>query len=346
MTSPPTAGPPPGASALVTGASGFTGSVLVRRLVERGVRVTAIARRGSKVDHLADLQVAWVRGEIDDADTVARAAADGTEYVFHLAAAYREARASRATCRRVHVDGTKRLASRAARLPGCKRFVHVSTVGVHGHIADPPADEEAPFRPDDDYQRTKAEAEQWLRAFARTEALPCTVVRPCAIYGPGDRRLWKLYRMAQGGVFPVLGAGRRLYHLIHVDDLVAALLRAAVHPAAAGETFIAGNPEWTTVEHMVQVIGGVLGRRVRIVRLPAAPFRLAAAACEALCRPFGIEPWLHRRRVAFFTKDRAFDTSKLRRVLGFTPGRGTDDGLAETARWYVEQGWLSGRTPG
>ena len=73
MTSPPPDGPSPGASALVTGASGFTGSVLVRRLVERGVRVTAIARRGSKVDHLADLQVAWVRGEIDAAATVARA---------------------------------------------------------------------------------------------------------------------------------------------------------------------------------------------------------------------------------------------------------------------------------
>ena len=92
---------------------------------------------------------------------------------------------------------------------------------------------------------------------------------------------------------------------------------------------------------MAHVIAGALGRRVRVVRLPAGPFRMAAAGCELACRPFGLDPPLHRRRVAFYTKDRAFDTSKLRQILGFTPERGTDAGLVETARWYVDQGWLA-----
>ena len=345
MTAESHAAPPAGASALVTGASGFTGSALVRRLVERGVRVTAIARPGSRLDHLADADVTWVRGEVDDAETIAAAAA-GAEYVFHLAAAYREARRSEADYRRVHVTSTERLAACVARRSGFRRFVHVSTIGVHGHIADPPADEHAPFRPDDDYQRTKAAAEEWLHEFAAAERLPYTVIRPCAIYGPGDRRLWKLFRLVQWGVFPLLGRGRGLYHLIHVEDLVTALMRAAVHPAAAGESFIAGNPEWTTLEHIARVIAGALGRRVRVVRLPAAPFTVAAAACEAACRPLGFEPPLHRRRVAFYTKDRAFDTSKLRRMLGFTPAHETDAGLIETARWYVDQGWLSASRSG
>lgn len=339
MTADPYAAPPAGATALVTGATGFTGSVLVRRLVERGVRVTAIARRGSRLDHLAAVDVTWVRGEVDDPETIG-AATVGVEYVFHLAAAYREARRSEADYRRVHVTSTERLAERVARRPGFRRFVHVSTIGVHGHIADPPADERAPFRPDDDYQRTKAAAEEWLHDFARAQSLPYTVIRPCAIYGPGDRRLWKLFRLVRWGVFPLLGSGRGLYHLIHVDDLVAALMRAAVHPAADGESFIAGNREWTTLEHMARVIAGALGRRVRVVRLPVRPFMMAAAACEAVCRPLGLEPPLHRRRVAFYTKDRAFDTSKLRQVLGFIPSHGTDEGLVEAARWYVDRGWL------
>lgn len=338
-------GPPPGSSALITGATGFTGSVLVRRLVERGVRVTAIARAESRLDDLADLDVAWVRGEVDD-PTVIDAATAKVDYVFHLAAAYREARRTTDDYWKVHVTSTERIAARVARRPGFKRFVHVSTVGVHGHVEDPPADEHAPFRPDDDYQRTKAAAEQWLHRFARAEGLPYTVIRPCAIYGPGDRRLGKLFRMAQWGVFPLLGWSRGLYHLVHVEDLVAVLMLAAIHPAAAGEAFIAGHSEWTTLERMARVIAGALGRRVRVFRLPVLPFQAAAAACEAACRPFGLEPPIHRRRVAFYTKDRAFDTSKLQRVLGFTPERSTDDGLIDTTHWYVDHGWLSARRCG
>ena len=345
MTADPGAGPRAGASALVTGATGFTGSLLTRRLVERGVRVKALARPGSAVGHLADLDVDWVRGEVDDEAAIA-AATRGAEYVFHLAAAYRAAGSPEAVYQRVHVTSTQRLAVQARLLPGFRRFVHVSTIGVHGHVSDPPADERTPFRPDDGYQRTKAAAERWLHEFGHAEGLPFTVIRPCAIYGPGDRRLWKLFRMAQWGVLPMLGWGRGLYHLIHVDDLVAALLRAAVHPAAAGEAFIAGNPEWTTLERMARVVAGALGRRVRVVRLPVTPFRLAAALCEAGCRPWGIEPPLHRRRVAFYTKDRAFDTAKLRGVLGFSPRYGNEDGLIDAVRWYVDHGWLSARPPG
>ena len=324
---------------LVTGATGFTGSLLTRRLVARGTRVTALARPGSRTAHLADVDVTWVRGEISEGALVAEAMR-GQQYVFHLAAAYRRAGLSEAEYRRVHVTSTMRLAEQAARVDGFRRFVHVSTVGVHGSIRDPPANELSPLRPGDAYQRTKAAAELWIRDFAAEEGLPCTILRPCGIYGPGDRRLWKLFRMAQLGVFPVIGRGRHLYHLIHVEDLVAALLLAAVHPSAVGESFIVGNGEWTTLEHAARVVASALGRRVRIVHLPVAPFVACAAACEAVCRPLGVEPPLHRRRVGFFTKDRAFDTSKLRRVLGFAPSRGNDEGLMTTTRWYVDHGWL------
>jgi nucleoside-diphosphate-sugar epimerase len=87
-------------------------------------------------------------------------------------------------------------------------------------------------------------------------------------------------------------------------------------------------------------VAGEFGRRVRIVRIPAGPFFVLADACEAICRPLGIEPPIYRRRVAFYTKDRAFDVRKMREVVGFTCRHSNEAGLAATARWYVEHGWL------
>lgn len=333
---------PRGVRVLVTGATGFTGSVLVRKLCERGAAVRAIARASSNRAGLQGLPVEWIEGNVYDPDTVARAVA-GVDIIFHVAAAYREAGITDETYRKVHVESTQLLARAARQVPGFRRFVHVSTVGVHGHIEHPPADEDYAFSPGDLYQETKAEAELWLREFGRQEGLPFTVIRPAAIYGPGDRRLLKIFKMATWPLFPVLGSRRgQLYHLIHVDDLTEIILLAGVHPAAVGEVFIAGDPAAMALADIVGIIGREYGRSIRPVRIPAWPFFRAAAVCEAVCRPFGWSPPIYRRRVAFFTKDRSFNTSKLRNRLGYVYRRTTEEGLRETARWYREQGWVRG----
>jgi nucleoside-diphosphate-sugar epimerase len=331
----------PGSRVLVTGATGFTGQVLVRRLVAGGAHVRAIARPSSTIGTLADVPVDWVRGDVFD-PVVVREACTGAQYIVHAAAAYRTAAVRDEVYGLVHVRSTQLLAEAASRTPGFRRLVHVSTIGVHGHIDRPPADERSPFAPGDPYQSTKAEAEQWLARAAPALGIDFAIVRPCAIYGPGDTRLLKVFRMASRGFFVVLGTGRTLYHLIHVEDLAAILERAAVHPAASGEAFIAGADVPIRMDDMARAIGRTLGRRVRIVRLPAAPVFLLAGACEALCRPLGIEPPLYRRRVAFYTKDRAFDTSKLRERLGYACRYSNDEGLAMTARWYAARGWTAG----
>lgn len=331
---------PPGTPVLVTGATGFTGSNLARKLAAAGVKVSAVARATSNLAPLRDLDIQWFRGDVFD-EQVMRAAMAGQQYVFHVAAAFREAKGSEQDYWNVHVRSTQLIAEEALRNPEFKRYVHVSTIGVHGHIAQPPATETYTFGPGDAYQRTKQEAEEWLNNFARARGLSATIIRPAAIYGPGDRRLLKLFRMALKPWFVLLGQGRCLYHLVHVDDLTNSMLVAATSPAAPGETFISGAAEGIGIADIARIVAEHFNRRFRVVRLPIGPFFLLADICEALCRPLGIEPPLHRRRVAFYSKDRLFDVSKMRTVLGYEPRHPNREGIIETADWYVSQGWLN-----
>lgn len=328
-----------GACVLVTGATGFTGSVLTRKLVVAGARVKAIARHSSDLSHLDDLDVEWFRGDVFDPETVSAAMKD-VEYVFHLATAYRQGGTDGEYFQKIHVESTMLLAQTALDNSDFKRFVHISTIGVHGHIEGKPADENHPFAPGDDYQRTKAEAELWIRDFASKKKLSLTVIRPTGIYGPGDKRLFKLFKMASKKYLPILGRGKCMYHLIHVDDLTNVMILAATHPKALGEVFICGNEEPITLIAIANIIADTLNNKLTVVRLPAWPFFIIGAICEILCRPFGIQPPIYRRRVAFFTKDRMFNTEKLRKVLGYTSKHSNRNGLAQTTQWYKKKGWL------
>ena len=328
-----------GARVLVTGGTGFTGKVLVAKLCALGCDVRVLARRSSNRSGLEHPAIEWVEGEVFDAAAVDRAV-QGVQYVFHIAAAYRSANLRDEEYQRVNVEGTQLLAAAAARNPGLKRFVHVSTVGVLGHIERPPAEETTPYNPGDVYQRSKTEAEQWLLAFAAAQSLPIVVVRPAAIYGPGDRRLLKVFKMAKLPVVPLIGWSKGLYHLIHVEDLVAFMIHVADRREAVGEVFICGNPRATSIKEIIATVAERLGRKPLFVRFPAWPLFSVAAVCEFVCKPLRIEPPLYRRRVAFFTKDRAFDTSKMRRLTGFECRYTDAEGVRATTDWYLEQHWM------
>ncbi|MCB0324480.1 MAG: NAD-dependent epimerase/dehydratase family protein [Bdellovibrionales bacterium] len=328
-----------GKTVLVTGGTGFTGSVLLKKLVEIGASVRAIARASSDCSAFDGLPIQWFRANVYEQDAIAKAT-EQVEYVFHVAAAFRQAKIEDQEYHRVHVESTKHLAEACAKNSRFQRFVHVSTMGVHGHIENPPGDESSPFAPGDIYQRTKLEAEHWLRDFSAARGLPFAIIRPTAIYGPGDRRLLKVFKMVRWPLFPILGQGKCLYHLVHVDDLTDAIALAAVHPSAAGEAFLVGDSQAIPLATMAEIIADELNTPLRVVRIPVGPFFVAADVCELVCRPLGVEPPLYRRRVAFYTKDRSFSVEKIKQRLDFTPRWSTDAGLRQTARWYVEQGWL------
>ena len=146
-----------------------------------------------------------------------------------------------------------------------------------------------------------------------------TIARPTGIYGPGDRRLLKLFRGVARRRFVVLGSGDIYYHLTYIDDLVEGFRLCGEAPAAANRTYILAGGEVTTLNELVALIAADAGVAPPALHLPVWPFWLAGAACEALCAPLGIEPPIYRRRVDFFTKSRAFDISRARAEIGYAP---------------------------
>jgi len=279
-----------------------------------------------------------VEGDLRDTQVLARLV-EGSDAVLHVAAVYRTAGHPDRYYHDVNVSGTERLLEAAARA-GVRRFVHTSTVGVHGHVERPPADETAPFAPGDVYQKTKAEAETLALEFGRRSGLPVTVVRPGAIYGPGETRLLKLFRAIARGRYAIVGSGEPFYHPVYIDDLVDGFLLALEREEAVGEAFIVAGPRYVSQRDLAEIIARHTGGRVLPFRVPAWPLRLAGALCEALCVPFGLNPPLHRRRVDFWVKSRAFSIDKARRLLGYAPRVDLEEGIARTAAAYREAGWL------
>jgi nucleoside-diphosphate-sugar epimerase len=322
----------------LTGASGYTGGHLLAALRARGDEVAVLVRPRSLTDAVRSKASTVVEGDLGDAAAIDRLVA-GQDAVLHVAAVYRTAGHPDDYYREVNVRGTGRLLDAAAR-HGVRRFVHTSTVGVHGHVAHPPADETAPQAPGDIYQQTKAEAEALAFDYHARRGVPVVVVRPGAIYGPGETRLLKLFRAIARGRYAIVGSGRTFYHPVFVDDLVAGYLLALDRPEAVGEAFLVCGPSYASQSELAALIARHTGGRVLPFRIPARPIQWAGDLVEAICVPLGLEPPLHRRRVDFWTKSRAFTIEKARRRLGYDPKVGLDEGIARTAAWYREAGWL------
>ncbi|HOT96785.1 MAG TPA: NAD-dependent epimerase/dehydratase family protein [bacterium] len=324
--------------ALVTGASGFTGGYMVDHLVERGCQVRAFVRPTSNTAFLKAKGVDIFTGDLFYKADLAQAMRN-IDVVYHIAALYREANQPDQAYWDVNVTGTENVMAAALEM-GVRRVLHCSTCGVHGHIEKPPATETAPIKPGDIYQETKAEGEKVAMFYHRDKGLPVTIVRPVGIYGPGDMRMLKMYRMIHQGKFIMFGGGNVLYHLSYVTDIVEGFRLAAETPAAAGEIYIIAGERWFTLNDFAKMVAAALKVAPPRLHPPVWPVYAAGWLCEKICIPLRVQPPIFRRRVDIFVKDRAFDISKAKRELGFQPKVGLEEGIHRTAQWYKENGYL------
>jgi 2-alkyl-3-oxoalkanoate reductase len=324
---------------LVTGGTGFTGKALVRRLIDMGHQVVALDyKEGLKTREIREWGAEVILGSVTDMDVVRRAV-QGVEVVHHVAAAFREMDVPETYYYDVNVNGTRNV-FQAALDAGVRKVVSCSTCGVHGNVDHPPAGEDAPIQPADYYQRTKWEAEPVALEFFK-RGVNTTILRPAAIYGPGDpERFFLIFKRVAKGTFPMFGNGKTLYHPLYIDNLVDAFVLAMEDGKGDGEAYLIADEQYLEIEDLVRRVGRSLGIDVKIPHYPVWPVVAVGHVAETVCKPFGIVPPIFPRRVDWYRQNRAFRIDKARRDLGYQPRVGIDEGLRRTADWYRQEGLL------
>ena len=325
----------------ISGGTGFIGSRLAIASREQGHAVELLGQTNTQAEQdnhrlLEKHGVKTTLGSVLEIDKLVELAR-GCDVVFHLAAAQHEANVPKKHFYQVNVEGTRNMLEASVQ-GGVKRFVHGSTIGVYGSAMEGSLDETTPPRPNNIYGVTKLEGEQLALSF--NEKLPVSVVRISETYGPGDRRLLKLFKAIQKNVFFVIGKGDNKHQLIYVDDLIDGMYLAATDSKATGQVFVLAGKEVITTQEMVDTIAECLGTSVPGVHAPMLPFMAAAVLFEKTLGPLGIQPPLHRRRLDFFRKSFFFSQEKTTTVLGFSPRTDFRHGVARTADWYKKNALL------
>ena len=320
--------------ALVTGATGFVGSHLAEALHRRGDEVTALVRSPGKAAALERLGARLVKGDLDDAAALARAA-EGQQVVFHVAGVV--AARNEDEFMRCNRDGTARLVA-AGEAAGVSRFVLVSSMAAGGPATPGhPLTGAEPARPVTAYGRSKLAAEAAVTA----GALPWVILRPPTVYGPRDREVLKVFQLARLGVAPLFGDGSQQLSAVHGADLAEALVAAATAPGTCGRVYYPCHPEIATSASFVRSVGGAMGRRLVLVPIPAPVGRALLAVTEISAKLAGQTTILTRDKAnEFFQQAWIGDPSPLTRDSGWRAGYDLATGLADTYRWYRSAGWL------
>lgn len=311
---------------LITGAAGFLGTHLVRSFAARGFDVLPLVR---EVDERSP---AGARA-LDEVLTTP-GALDGFDALVHAAAVRHRHGVDERTYRASNVGLVERLLRAAS--GRVRRFVDVSSVGVYGFPSRLPVTEAHPYAAKTLYSVTKIEAEQIVRRLAPELGIEHVIVRPTIVYGPGDTNgmLDKMAQMIRAGTYRVVGSGANTLHHTYVDDIVDGIHLAVASPSAAGEDFVLAGPETITLQRISELVARAVGRPLARMHVPLALARMAATAFDiATYRGWAFEtrePPINHAKLDVMTVPISFDTSKARRVLGYAPRVGYEDGIART----------------
>lgn len=322
----------------VTGATGFLGTDLTKRLLVEGHSVHVLVRSREKAITLAALGAELVVGTITDRKTLYDAL-KGVDVIYHLAGKLFEPCVPTAEYYHIHLEGTQILLDCCKESHELKRFIFTSTTGVLGPSGDTPLDESAPAAPTNAYEDSKWKAEQQVQQ-AIQFGFPATIIRPGFVYGPGDLHLVSFFRMIQRGFFRPIGTNPVWLHPIYIEDMTRAFLCCMEHPLAVGECFHISGERPVTISELASSIAKALEKPVPKGNIPLPLARLAASVGDLL--PVNIKKLapLTYSRLDFLTHSRIYNVSKAYRLLGFTASINLADGIAQTIAWYKQHGYL------
>ena len=324
---------------LLTGASGFVGSHILDELRETDLDVSILLRQTSDtrfIQHHVDGGATVRYSTLDDADALARAM-EGVEGVVHCAGKTKAL--GKREYDRVNKVGTRNVVRAAAQTGTLRHFLFVSSLAVSGPgtTAHPARETDRP-NPITVYGRSKLAGEEIV---TRECPAPWTILRPAAVYGPRDRDFLPLFRAARRGIVPLPGGGRQVMSLVYGRDVAAAVKRCLGHKEAFGKIYnVAAEPPCAAAE-FARTLARAEGTRVRTISVPGPVLYTACIAQEWVSR------W--RRRPHILNRQKWAElrapgwvcaTDRMAKDLGFTASTPLEDGIALTAAWYKEQGWL------
>jgi nucleoside-diphosphate-sugar epimerase len=331
--------------AVITGSTGFIGSHLVDALLERGATVRALVRpetpvasRDPRIEH-------WEADLLDDRSVRESPIWTGATHVFHLAGVTKGRTLSHFRAGNVFPTANL-LAALAAGQGPPPRVVLVSSQAAAGPAQGPdsPVRETDRPLPVEAYGRSKLQAEQAVVRYR--DVLPITIVRPSAVYGPRDRDFLKAFRQASRRVALHAVPRDHAFSIVHVTDLVRALILAAERPEAVGRTyFVTGDTAVTWRELYEEVARAASSRPIQL-QVPLPAVRIAAHAGDLVSSLTGRPTMLNRNKAAL-ARARWWlcDASVARQELGWRPEVPLQDGVRAAYLWYVEAGWLKSPRP-
>lgn len=320
--------------AFVTGAAGFIGSHLIDRLLKEGWKVRALSH---KRPVLQQSQVEIMSGDVRDPLSLENAL-KGVDVLFHLASALGATLIGKDEFFDINSRGTENILM-LARTQGVSKTIHLSSAGILGKVKKGDiAAENYPPHPQNVYDQSKLEGERIALDFAQ-KGMNIVVIRPGWVYGPRDRRTFKLIKAIKSGRFFLVTKGRAFQTPVYISDLIAGILLSA-EKGKAGEIYHLAGEEMLMVRELVREIAWACGKKIPGFYLPLFPMKIAAEIMDKSFSLFGREAPLTPSKLAFFTDSKPLSIEKAKRDLSFQPEISFHEGIRRALDWYHEQGWL------
>lgn len=323
---------------LITGATGFIGSHLAEALHKKGYDLRCLVRRSSNRRWLAHVPVEYVEGNFSDSEVLKNAIRD-VDTIYHVAGVV--ASKTKAGFFEGNQIATRQLLEATGRNnPKLARFVHVSSFAAVGPSLDGKhSTEETPCRPITTYGRSKLAAE--LEVLERGDAIPWTIVRPPAVYGPRDPATFDFFNTASRGLIPLVGFDRKQVSLVNVKDLVAGIVLAGEAHEGKNQIFHIGSERYYDWNEIGEITMRVLARKAITLRIPE-PLVYLVAGFVGFLSLFSSKPSVLNWEKGKDMVQKAWtcDISKAKTILGYREQFSLEEGIRETIQWYRENGWM------
>ena len=325
---------------LITGATGFIGSNLAKKLIYEGHEVIALARKQSNVGFLRRMGVKIIYCDLNDYRSIKNKLKQ-VDVVYHLAALKRGSCYSEKEYLNVNVKSVKNLINDCPE--NLQRFVYCSSAGVHGNNFEKnklPVNESYLYKTYSIYEQTQVLAEKIVESVSKKNNVLYTIIRPGVTYGPRNTSMIKMFELIRKYHFFIFaGKGDNVIHLTYIDDLINALILIINNKKAINEKFIITGKEITTTDKFVSVIAESLNVDVKKVYSPYGLLKFSGNIIDFLGKNLGTD-FPITKIIDFLVKNRTYDCSKAKNMLGYEAKIGIKEGVRKTVDWYEKERYL------